>query len=259
MRVSVCMAAYNGGEFIEEQIRSILGQLGEDDEIVIVDDASTDDTVRVVSELDDARVRLLRSASNGGHVRAFERAIAEARGRHLFLSDQDDIWIPGRLTMMLDALEKRAGVVATNFVNVGPDGRRHQPERQLSPEDSDRWIANTAGIFLGVMPYWGCAMAFSDSVRNVLLPIPNYIESHDLWLALVGNLIGGMTHIEAPSVERRLHDSNLTPTHRRPLPAVVRSRVGYLRALRAIRTRMRVAAAATSSTTPLHSEPRKDE
>ena len=102
-RVSVCMATYNGASFVSAQIESILAQLVDDDELVIVDDASTDDTVAVVESIGDPRIRIIRQNVNQGYVRTFERALREATGDVLLLSDQDDLWLPGRRDLLAQA------------------------------------------------------------------------------------------------------------------------------------------------------------
>jgi len=89
VRVSVCLAAHDGAEYVGEQVRSILDQLGPTDELVVVDDASTDDTVSIVQSLGDARVTVHRSDANVGSVRTFERALGLARGAYLLLADQE--------------------------------------------------------------------------------------------------------------------------------------------------------------------------
>ncbi len=74
MRVSVCMAAYNGAKHIEEQLRSILSELSADDELLIIDDASPDHTVAVIRAVDDERIRLIERRENRGYVRTFEES-----------------------------------------------------------------------------------------------------------------------------------------------------------------------------------------
>jgi glycosyltransferase involved in cell wall biosynthesis len=81
------MAAYNGSLHIGEQIHSILAELGSNDELVIVNDASTDATSEIVRAIEDSRIRLIDSEANSGYVRTFERALTEARGEYVFLSD----------------------------------------------------------------------------------------------------------------------------------------------------------------------------
>src|SRR3954447_2023680 len=104
-RVSVCMATYNGSKYVREQIDSILADLGADDEVVVVDDASRDATASLLEGLADPRVRVLRSVQNHGYVKTFERAIGEATGEIIMLSDQDDVWPQGRTETLTAALK----------------------------------------------------------------------------------------------------------------------------------------------------------
>ena len=97
MKISVCMAAYNGENYIEKQISSILCQLKPDDELVIVDDCSKDRTINVIKNFNDSRIKLLKNKFNYGVVATFERALSAAEGNIIFLSDQDDEWIDNKL------------------------------------------------------------------------------------------------------------------------------------------------------------------
>jgi glycosyltransferase involved in cell wall biosynthesis len=222
-RVSVCLATYDGAGFVGEQVRSILDQLGPDDELVVVDDASTDDTVEVVESFADPRIRLSGNASNLGYVRTFERALGLAQGAYLFLADQDDVWLPGRLEGMVAALDT-AGVVATSVSVLGEP--TEPPRWPLRARDSDRYAANLAAVMVGVRWYFGCAMGLRRDVLPLVLPFPAWLtESHDLWIGLVGNAAHSMRHLERPSVARRLHDTNQTPQRWRSLPAILRARV----------------------------------
>ena len=162
------MATYNGEKYIEEQLESIVAQLGPQDEIVIVDDASTDGTVATARSVDDPRVHIIESATNKGYVRTFEDALGRARGEFILLADQDDVWVEGRLTAMIAALENSA-VVATNLRTLdGPDsihGPYGQRDWHLRSRDSERRVANIVGMLAGTRPYYGCAMALRQIGR----------------------------------------------------------------------------------------------
>lgn len=228
-RVSVCMAAYNGSAHIEEQIASILPQLQDGDEVVIVDDASTDNTVKVIEALEDPRIRLIRSEVNRGYVKTFEAALTASTGDYIFLSDQDDVWVPGRVDAMVAEL-RDADVVASNFGYFGQAPRRIESLRLRSADSTRRW-ANLLMLWVGVRPYYGCAMAFRSSTKNVILPFPSFlVETHDQWIALVGNLRASMTHIESNTLNRRLHENNTTPKKARSLRLILRARIMLARA-----------------------------
>lgn len=239
IRVSVCMATYKGAAFVEEQISSILTELGADDELVVVDDASPDDTASVIAAIADPRIRLVRASSNKGYVRTFEEAVRLSRGEYIFLSDQDDIWIPGRLGLMLAALSEHQ-VVASNFDMLGGGPRPWIP--RLRSSDSGRHLANLAAILIGYRAYYGCGMAFRREALKYFVPIPPYVgESHDLWLAVCGNVAGSIAHLDESTIYRRLHDENQTPAGWRSLSKIFTARIMLARlmleAVRRTRTR----------------------
>ena len=224
--VSVCMATYNGSAYVLDQLRSILDELASGDEVVIYDDASRDLTLEEISKIDDPRIRVIASKTNLGHVRAFEQALKHARGDYIFLSDQDDLWIPGRRALLLDALKEHKFVAS----NWEPFGSEVLPTRVLLP-GNNRAGLNIARIFLGSMPYFGCAMGVTRQGLALALPFPEAVEAHDLWLGIIGNLDGGIAHVSEVTVARRIHGNNLTPFRRRPLKAVVTSRLILTRLL----------------------------
>ena len=237
VRASVCMATYKGSEFVGEQIASILAQLGPTDELIIVDDASPDNTVDVIRHYTDRRIRLYAAPKNQGYVRSFERAVLSSSGQYIIFSDQDDIWVEGRLEAMLKALAE-TDVVATNFAVLGGGSRGNVP--LLRSADSDHYIRNLIGIMVGYRPYYGCTMGMTRAQADIFTPIPAYIrESHDLWLAVCGNVSGSMTHLEEPTLLRRLHADNVTPRGWRSLPTILAARIMLLRCVVEAITRKR--------------------
>ncbi len=237
IRVSVCMATYRGAAFVEEQVASILAELGPDDELVIVDDASPDETADVIAAIEDPRVRLVRATANRGYVRTFEEAVRLSRGDYIFLSDQDDVWIPGRVELMLGALAG-SRVVASNFDMLG--GGPRPWIRPLRSSDSRRHLANLAATLVGVRAYYGCAMAFRRDAAALFTPIPSYVrESHDLWLAICGNMSGSITHLDESTIHRRLHEENQTPAGWRSLRRIIAARIMLLRLMVEARRRTR--------------------
>jgi glycosyltransferase involved in cell wall biosynthesis len=236
------MATYCGAAYVEEQLASILDQLHETDEVVVVDDASTDATADVVAAIEDPRIRLVRSAENRGYVRTFEAAIRASSGDVVLLSDQDDVWLPCHVDVLVDALaEHRVAasnlrVLGTGAGLQGPSGRSGW---ELRAGDQDRPLANLVGVLAGQRPYYGCAMAVRRDALDLALPFPPWLtESHDLWLAIYGNLARSIAHVQEPTVLRRLHADNQTPVRPRgPWPAL-RSRLMLLRSVVELRRRV---------------------
>lgn len=229
IRASVCMATYNGAKYIAEQIESILAQLGSNDELIIVDDASPDDTVERIRAYDDSRLTLLEAPQNQGYVKSFEQGVLASSGEFVFLADQDDVWLDGRLDMMISAL-RNSDVVATNFEVLG--GGSRGVVRVLRSIDSTHYIRNLIGIMVGYRPYYGCGMAMTRNQAAIFAPVPTYLkESHDLWLAICGNVGKSISHLDEPSLLRRLHENNVTPRGWRPLPVILRARLMILRCM----------------------------
>lgn len=240
---SVCMATYNGERYLSAQLDSILAQLHEGDEVVIVDDASTDGTPALLSELRDARIRVVRNERNLGYVRSFERALSLARGDVMLMSDQDDIWTAGRRDALVEAASEHP-VVASNLLLL--DSR--EPLRSpltgrpwlLSPRDDGRRWRNELRILAGDAPYFGCAMAIRRDALPLVTPFPSYLtESHDLWIATAANASGALGHLETPTVLRRVHGENASSSKPRGLSAALGSRVLLLRLWREARRRVR--------------------
>src|SRR4051812_43134771 len=106
MTLSVCMATYQGEQYVERQLRSILDEIGPDDEVIVVDDCSRDRTVERIEDLADPRIVVHRNPVNRREVYSFGKAIELAKGEVVFLADQDDVWLPGRVSLMATRLRE---------------------------------------------------------------------------------------------------------------------------------------------------------
>jgi glycosyltransferase involved in cell wall biosynthesis len=102
--VSAIVAVYNGARFIADALSSIVGQTAPPDEVLVIDDGSTDGTGDVVARF--PRVRSLRRDANGGQASALNWGVASARGAYLAFLDADDVWAPDKLARQLAAFEE---------------------------------------------------------------------------------------------------------------------------------------------------------
>lgn len=180
MRISVCIATYNGEKFICEQLLSVLPQLGQDDEVVVSDDGSTDGTLSVVRQMDDARIRLCHNPGRHGFIWNFENALRQAKGDVLFLCDQDDIWLPGKVSRVMEALQTYDMVLHDAEIADG-DGRGTGILYSASLHHGEGFWSN-----LWRTRWLGCCMAFRRCVLDYAMPFPRHIVGHDGWISTVG-------------------------------------------------------------------------
>lgn len=213
--ISVCMACYHGEQYIRQQIESILPQLRAEDELIIIDDHSTDRTGQIIQEMNDSRIRYVFNEKNLGVNRSFEKAIKMAKNNYLFMADQDDIWTENRVEVMLQKLKNGCQLVSGNSIAIDSEGKPSAYDLGLLwSGDSKNYGANILRIFTGKAYYYGCAMAFRRELRRVILPFPTYIESHDLWIAMAANMLKSNAHVEEIVLERRIHGKNASVLQR---------------------------------------------
>ena len=204
--ISVCLATYNGAPYIKEQITSVLNQLLENDELLIADDGSTDNTITIIESIHDSRLRIVGVGGKLGVVKNFERVLIEAKGQYVFLCDQDDIWLPNKVEECLQALEKNI-LVVTDCKVVD------KSLNEISPSFFE--LRNSGkGILKNIWKntYLGCCMAFRRELLNIGLPIPAKIPMHDMWLGLIAETQGTVLFLPQNLSLYRRHHLAVSPT-----------------------------------------------
>ncbi len=220
--ISVCMASYNGQRFILRQLRSILSQLGERDEVVIVDDGSSDGTFSVINQIHDSRIRVIRNQVNQGVIRAFERALSNARNEIIFLSDQDDEWYPNKAMRFLKIFDESPDItlILSDAIVIDDKGVKI----------SDSWFKRrrfAPGVISNLIKnrYLGCTMALRRSVLHYILPFPSDIPMHDMWIGILNQIFGNTVYIPEPLMAYRRHDGNVTNTTHAPVAQMIHWRI----------------------------------
>lgn len=107
-KVSVVIPSYNSSSYINNAIESALSQTYDNLEVIVADDASTDDTCAVVHKIKDPRVKLIRRTENGGAAAARNSAIDAATGRYIAFLDSDDYWLPNKLSVQICKMQETA-------------------------------------------------------------------------------------------------------------------------------------------------------
>lgn len=212
--ISVCMATYNGAKYIRKQIDSIMYQLGKDDELIISDDNSTDDTVKIIQNINDKRIKILSHLrndinskySNNHYMVAsnFENALNHANGNYIFLSDQDDIWHPDRIALMSKALE-------THPIVYAPFSLIDENDQNITNNQKYPHVSGKLPRDIITQPYFGCCMAFHRSLLNIALPFPKGTITHDNWIGLLAEILDVKIHIlDTPLLYYRIHSNNVS-------------------------------------------------
>lgn len=204
--VSVCLATYNGAEFITELLKSILNQLEENDEIILSDDNSSDHTLDCVRKIKDSRIHIYINKHKSGPVGNFENALIKAKGDYIFLADQDDVWLPGKIREVSNHL-KVNDLVLSDCIVVNKSLEIIHPSFFTFRKSRPGFFYN-----LHRNSYVGCCMAFRREVLNIILPFPKNLHMHDWWIGLLVQLTGKVYFHQTPLILYIRHGNNASPT-----------------------------------------------
>lgn len=206
------MATYNGERYIRQQLYTIVCQLSDDDEIVVSDDGSTDRTVEIIKGYSDRRIRLKEGPCKGHPKYNFENALRHATGDIIFLADQDDLWMPGKLSVVLSYM-RDYDLVVNNAAVINAEGDIVR-DSFFNTES----LASYRGAAKNLMHnhYIGCCMAFKREILEAVLPFPAGIPLHDVWIGLCAECLGFKTaFIPEKLVMYRRHGRNFSPNVRK--------------------------------------------
>ena len=204
--VSVCMATFNGGKHVREQVDSILAERQAQDELVVSDDGSTDDTLQILRSYGSS-LRIVGAKRAGGVVRNFSRALEHARGELILLADQDDYWLPGRLQRLRDELGSCELVYSNAWVV--------DEQLQSSGVTLFDQLRPAPGFWRNLVrtsSFVGCCMAFRRSLLDRVLPLPDSTPWHDWLIGLVASLRGQVRQVDTPLLLYRRHSGNVSLT-----------------------------------------------
>lgn len=185
--VSIAMATFNGEKYLLDQLESFARQTRRPDEIVIVDDGSTDRTLEIArtwSRKASMTVRLFVNNERLGVTANFEKAIGLATSDIVFLSDQDDLWLPEKIARVLEEFSKNAeALVVINDQWIADHNLRSTGQTSYHV----CWKKN-AHLYdaRSLVSAHGCCIAIRRPFLELALPIPQmagFSVGHDVWLA----------------------------------------------------------------------------
>lgn len=200
--ISICIATYNGARYIAEQLASILKQLSAEDEVVVSDDGSTDGTLDIVRSFNDHRIRIVDGPQRHSPTLNFEWALRNAKGEYIFLADQDDVWLEGKVRRCVEELQMCDCVVS--------DARVTDSLLNTTSESLFLLMHVRRGRLSNLLwrnGYTGCCMAFKREVLSKALPFPTDIPMHDIWIGNVAAFCGSLHFIDDRLQLFRRHDA----------------------------------------------------
>ena len=218
-KIDIVLATYNGERFVQRQIESVLDQMDDGCRLLVRDDGSSDGTLALVRQLarrcPDRIVLLDNGGERLGACGSFSRLLESSNADYVALCDQDDVWLPGRLSLPLErirAVEQTFGVAMpvlahTDLAVVDEDLQAMAPSfwtySHLDPMRGGR-----LNRLLVQNVVTGCATMMNRALVRRACPIPAAAAMHDWWLALVASAFGRIEAIPEKTVLYRQHSSN---------------------------------------------------
>lgn len=210
--VTVVMSSYNGEKYITEQIESILAQKGCSVSLIVRDDGSCDDTVKILKDYQKKGKLMLVQGGNLKPARSFLEALKHTGETEYYaFSDQDDIWMDDKLSIALSILEDfdvgTPNLYCSNLTAV--DNKYNILSDKLLP---DKIVTDYKELLVRSPHIFGCTCVFNRAMRDYVVerPLPQKLIMHDLWIALIASSIGNLYYDKTPHIKYRQHGNNHT-------------------------------------------------
>ena len=176
-KVSVVIPCYNAASCIMDAIGSVLNQTCDNLELIVVDDASNDDTCKIVQKIDDPRVKLITRTENGGAAVARNTAIRAATGRYIAFLDADDYWTLNKLSVQIKAMqEKAASFSCTDYIVRA----KNKEMLMTMPEE-----INYGKLLKGNVIHTSTVVYDSNKLGKYFMPVLPMAEDFATWLNLL--------------------------------------------------------------------------
>ena len=203
--VAVVVATYNGATYLHQQLESIVQQTYKPSQIIIVDDASVDDTLRVANTFaaHHPEVMVAQNETRLGYIKNFEKGMLLANASYVALSDQDDIWMPHKLETLLANIGDQMLAYSDSEL-IDANG---QLLNQKMSSIKNQLAYHTPIMY--AIGAWapGHAMLFKKELIDKAAPFPALV-THDFWLGFVATCYSRVVYVNEPLVHYRQHTQN---------------------------------------------------
>jgi glycosyltransferase involved in cell wall biosynthesis len=212
-KIVILMATYNGEKYVSAQIKSILEQTYNNFDLIIRDDGSTDKTISIIKSIiernDKKNIYLLKNkSSKHGQLKNFANLFNYAKDKYKYImfSDQDDIWYKNKIQISLDAIKKKGDtptLIYTNYINWNMKDKTKNIAYSYIPECTfERLFVQNWTM--------GCTYLLNKGMIKQIENIPDGVDNHDYWIALVSSLNNNIEYLPQVTMEHRLHANNVT-------------------------------------------------
>ena len=207
-KISVILCTYNSGSYLQSQLDSICNQTYSNLEIIISDDASSDQSIHLLKEYQkrDSRITVYQNEKNLGFVQNFSKAIALATGAYIALADQDDIWELYKLETFVNEIKNHT-LIYSDAQRI--DAHGNNLGYQLVRPQRNLVSGHCSLAFLLSNCVSGNTLMFRRELLQYILPIPD-IQFHDVWIAFVASSIGEIAYTSEPMTYYREHGKQVT-------------------------------------------------
>lgn len=206
--ITVVLCTYNGAKYLATQLDSILSQTYTPIELVISDDASTDDTRQVLQRYENIPgISIYYNEKNIGLAKNFDLASKQAKGEFIAYSDQDDIWVENKIEQLHKAIDNKLLVYSDSELideNGSKLGKKLSDIRHMYTGEDSRGF-----IFSNVV--WGHGMLIKKELLQVSRPFPANVH-HDVWLTFKAITHGGITYLDEVLTKYRQHPGSSSIT-----------------------------------------------
>ena len=216
--VDIVLSTHNSSVYLCEQLDSIVSQTYTDWFILIRDDGSKNDTLKIINKYVDkysGKIILIEADKNNiGPCQSYSRLLKFSTSDYIMFADQDDIWIPTKLEICMQRMHKMEKQYGTSFPLLVHTDLRVVDQKLQILQDSFMSYQNISGYrdrtnqLLLQNSITGCTVLINKALKDISIPIPDRACMHDWWLALVASLFGKIGFIDIATVYYRQHADN---------------------------------------------------
>ncbi len=211
-KIDIILATYKTNiDYLKQQIESILNQTHKNFKLIISDDNSeNEELINLLKtyEKNDNRIELYLNTENKGYIKNFEFLLSKTTANYIMFSDHDDFWYPNKLEKSLEKIkEKNVDLVYVNAKQI--DGKGNVLENNYFKYKNVPLVNMHSKLALSRCIGIGCSFIFTKDVKTKMLPYTKNVIAHDWLASFVANEGRGLTYIEEPLLNYRLHETNV--------------------------------------------------